>query len=206
MEAEVTEVAGTVTVTSGSSHASVPLLPDGETAFSLPVTTAEAVHSVIIGVDLEAALRVPIPPLVTLTHLPQRTEYRTETVRLLRPGTTETVSETGDGDARRRDPNAARRVGHALDTERNGHLSECDAHHRPPGARRGSGRRTRAADPGQDGEPVAARERRDGRSIHCLHASAARTRAGESRTEAAHRRGDEYSGSISGDGSGRGET
>ena len=47
-----------------------------------------------IGVDLEAALSVPIPPLVTLTHSPQRTEYRTETVRLLRPGTSETVSET----------------------------------------------------------------------------------------------------------------
>ena len=47
-----------------------------------------------IAVDLEAGLNVPIPPLVTLTHRPQRTEYRTETVRLLRPGTSETVSKT----------------------------------------------------------------------------------------------------------------
>ena len=94
MEAEVTAVAGTVTVTSGASHTSVPFVPDDVTAFSLPVSTGEAIHSVTIGIDLEAELSVPVPPLVTLTHRPQRTEYRTETVRLLRPGTTETVSET----------------------------------------------------------------------------------------------------------------
>ena len=94
MEAEVTAVAGTVAVTSGASHASVPFVPDDRTVFSLPVATGEAIHPVTIGVEMEAALSVPIPPLVTLTHSPQRTEYRTETVRLLRPGTTETVSET----------------------------------------------------------------------------------------------------------------
>ena len=94
MEAEVMVVAGTVTVTSGASRASVPFVPDGESLFSLPVATGEAIHSVTVGVDLEAALSVPIPPLVTLTHSPQRTEYRTETVRLVRPGTSETVSET----------------------------------------------------------------------------------------------------------------
>ncbi|MDE2821961.1 MAG: hypothetical protein OXK79_00465, partial [Chloroflexota bacterium] len=42
MEAEVTAVAGTVTVTSGASHTSVSFVPDGETAFSLPVATGEA--------------------------------------------------------------------------------------------------------------------------------------------------------------------
>lgn len=94
MEAEVMNVAGTVTVTSGASRASVPFMPDGETLFSLLVAAGEAIHSVTIGIDLEAALSVPIPPLVTLTHSPQRTEYRTETVSLLRPGTSETVSET----------------------------------------------------------------------------------------------------------------
>ena len=94
MQAEVTAVAGTVAVTSGASYASVPFVPDDRTAFSLPVATIEAIHQVTIGVDMEAALSVPIPPLVTLTHSPQRTEYRTETVRLLRPGTSETVSET----------------------------------------------------------------------------------------------------------------
>ena len=122
MEAEVTAVAGTVAVTSGASHTSVPFVPDGETTSSLPVATGEAIHPVTIGVDMEAALSVPIPPLVTLTHSPQKTEYRTETVRLLRPGTTETVSETtcatgstswdgsGPGEARG-DPIAVRRRG-----------------------------------------------------------------------------------------------
>ncbi len=94
MEAEVTAVAGTVAVTSGASRASVPFVPDDRTVFSLPVATGEAIHPVSIGVDMEAALSVPIPPLVTLTHSSQRAEYRTETVTLLRPGTTETVSET----------------------------------------------------------------------------------------------------------------
>ena len=44
--------------------------------------------------SLEASLRIPIPPLTQLTHHPERTEYRTETVSLWRPGTSETVSET----------------------------------------------------------------------------------------------------------------
>ncbi len=94
MEAEVTAVAGTLAVSSGASNASVPFVPEGETLFSLPVATGEAIHPVTISVDLEAALSVPVPPLVTLTLSPQRTEYRTETARLLRPGTSETVSET----------------------------------------------------------------------------------------------------------------
>ena len=94
MEAEVTAVAGTVAVSSGASYATVPFVPDDRTVFSLPVATGEAIHPVTIGVDLEASLSVPIPPLVTLTHSPQKTEYRTETVRLLRPGTSETVTKT----------------------------------------------------------------------------------------------------------------
>ena len=94
MEAEVTAITGTVTVAGGGSVTSVPFVPDGETLFSLPVATGEAIHSVTIGVDLEAVLRIPVPPLTQLTHHPERTEYRTETVSLWRPGTTETVSET----------------------------------------------------------------------------------------------------------------
>ena len=155
MEAEVTAVAGTVAVTSGASHTSVPFVPDGETTFSLPVATGEAIHPVTIGVDMEAALSVPIPPLVTLTHSPQRTEYRTETVRLLRPGTSETVSKT----VTVTHEDATRRVGHPLDPQRNG-LPGRDVDRRPPGARRGRDRRARAADPGQAGEANAARERR----------------------------------------------
>ena len=94
MEAEVTAIVGTVTVAGSGSATSVPFVLGGETLFSLPVAEGEAVHAVTIGVDLEAVLRIPVPPLTQLTHHPERTEYRTETVSLWRPGTTETVSET----------------------------------------------------------------------------------------------------------------
>ena len=102
MEAEVTEIAGTITVAGGGSVTSVSFVPDGETFFRLPVATGEAVHALTIDASLEAALRIPLPPLTQLTHHPKWTEYRTRTVRLVRPGTTRTVSETvsvthGDG-------------------------------------------------------------------------------------------------------------
>ena len=94
MEAEVTAIVGTVTVAGSGSATSVPFVLGGETLFSLPVAEGEAVHAVTIGVELEAVLRIPVPPLTQLTHHPEWTEYRTETVSLWRPGTTETVSET----------------------------------------------------------------------------------------------------------------
>ena len=94
MEAEVTAIAGTITVAGGGSLTSVSFVPDGETLFSLPVAEGEAVHTLTIDASLEAALSIPLPPLTQLTHHPERTEYRTRTVRLVRPGTTRTVSET----------------------------------------------------------------------------------------------------------------
>ena len=102
MEAEVIEITGTVTVAGGGSVTSVSFVPDGETFFRLPVATGEAVHALTVDASLEAALSIPLPPLPPLTHHPKWTEYRTRTVRLVRPGTTRTVSETvsvthGDG-------------------------------------------------------------------------------------------------------------
>ena len=94
MEAEVTGIAGTITVAGGGSVSSAAFVRDGETFFRLPVATGEAVHSLTIDASLEAALSIPLPPLTQLTHHPERMEYRTETVRLVRPGTTRTVSET----------------------------------------------------------------------------------------------------------------
>ena len=94
MEAEVTAITGTVSVAVGGSRTSASFVPNGETRFSVPVATGEAVHGVAMEADIEAALRIPMPPLVTLTHHPERTEHRTETVRLVRPGASETVSET----------------------------------------------------------------------------------------------------------------
>ena len=94
MEAAVAAITGTVSVTVGGSRTSVSFVPNGETHFSIPVATGKAVHGVAIEAELDAALRIAMPPMVRLTHHPERTEYRTETVRLVRPGTSETVSET----------------------------------------------------------------------------------------------------------------
>ncbi len=94
MDAEVTAIAGTVTVAGGGSQASASFVAGGETRFRLSVGAGEAVHAVTIDIDLEATLRIPMPPLTQLTHHPERTERRTQTVSLWRPGTSRTVSET----------------------------------------------------------------------------------------------------------------
>ena len=94
MDAQVTAITGTVAAATGASQASVTFIPNGETRFTLPVGDGQALHGVTVDATMEASLRIPIPPLTQLTHHPERTEYRTETVSLWRPGTSETVSET----------------------------------------------------------------------------------------------------------------
>ena len=91
MEAAVAAITGTVSVAVGGSRTSASFVPNGETRFSIPVATGKAVHGVAIEAELEAALRIAMPPMIRLTHHPERTEHRTETVRLVRPGTSETV-------------------------------------------------------------------------------------------------------------------
>ena len=93
LDASVTAVMGTVTVTAGGSSATVPFVPGGETRFSLPVEEGETVHSVAIAAGLRAALRVPLPPLVRLTDHPAWTERITRRVSLSCPGGP-TVSRT----------------------------------------------------------------------------------------------------------------
>ena len=94
MDAQVTAITGTLAAATGASTASVEFVPDGETRFRLDVPTGEAIHAVSVDVSLEASLRIPIPPLTVLTHHPERTERRTETVSLWRPGASDTDSET----------------------------------------------------------------------------------------------------------------
>ena len=93
MDAEVTGITGTVSATTGGTRASVAFVPDGETFFTLPIASGDAIHEVTVDTDLEASLRIPIPPLTRLTHHEERTEYRTETVSLYRPGTSKRVSK-----------------------------------------------------------------------------------------------------------------
>ena len=94
MEAQVTAITGTVSAATGASHASVAFVPNGETRFRLPVQAGEAVHAVTLGIDLEASLRIPMPPLTQLTHHPARVEQVTKTVHLHRPGDSDSDSET----------------------------------------------------------------------------------------------------------------
>ena len=94
MDADVTGVAGTVTVAGGGRRASATFTPNGETRFRLPVGTGEAVHAVTIEAALEAGLRIPVPPLTQLTHHPEWTEHITKTVHLHRPGASDSDSDT----------------------------------------------------------------------------------------------------------------
>ena len=94
MDAQVTAIAGTVSAATGASHATVPFVPNGETRFQLGVGAGEAVHAVTVDVSLEASLRIAIPPLVQLTHHPERVEHVTKTVHLHRPGDSDYDSET----------------------------------------------------------------------------------------------------------------
>ncbi len=93
MDAEVTGISGTVSAATAASNASVAFVPNGEVLFSIPVAAGDAIHALTVEMDLEASLRIQIPPLTRLTHHEERTEYRTQTVSLYRPGTSSTVSE-----------------------------------------------------------------------------------------------------------------
>ena len=94
MDAQVTAITGTVSAATGASQASVPFVPNGETSFRLGVPAGEAIHAVSVDVSLKAGLRIPIPPLIVLTHHPERTEQVTRTVHLHRPGDSDSDSET----------------------------------------------------------------------------------------------------------------
>ena len=94
MDAEVTGITGTVTAATVGSQTSVPFVPDGETLFSILVPAGSAIHEVTVDTDLEASLRIPVPPLTRLTHHEERTEELTRTVHLHRPGDSDSDSKT----------------------------------------------------------------------------------------------------------------
>ncbi|MDE2669017.1 MAG: hypothetical protein OXI51_05110 [Chloroflexota bacterium] len=94
LEAEVTGIAGTVTVSSATRETSVALVAGGETRFRLSVATGEGTHALAIEAELEASLRVALPPLVDLTHRPRRVEHHTETASVHIPAYGDVVTET----------------------------------------------------------------------------------------------------------------
>ncbi len=93
-EAGVTAITGTVSAATGASTVGVPFIANGETRFRLPVGAGAAVHNVTVDIDMEASLRIPIPPLTVLTHHPERVEQVTKTVHLHRPGDSDSDSAT----------------------------------------------------------------------------------------------------------------
>ena len=94
LDSEVTAIAGTLMVAGSGSQASASFVPNGETRFRLPIAVGQAIHAVAVDVNLEASLRIPIPPLTRLTHHPERVEQVTKTVHLHRPGDSDSDSET----------------------------------------------------------------------------------------------------------------
>lgn len=93
-EAEVTHIAGRVSVGLGSQRVDVPLVVGGDTSFSLSVEPGVGAHDIFIEVDMRGALRVPMPPLIEMESVPERTVRQTHTVSVLRPGISRDVSET----------------------------------------------------------------------------------------------------------------
>jgi hypothetical protein len=94
LPAEVERITGALTVSANGRRASVPFNAAGETLFSLALGASRDILAVEITAALTADLRIAVPPLVRLTRHPYRLERRTETVTLVRPGTSRTVSET----------------------------------------------------------------------------------------------------------------
>ncbi len=174
MEAAVAAITGTVSVTVGGSRTSVSFVPNGETRFSIPVATGKAVHGVAIEAELEAALRIAMPPMVRLTHHPERTHQ---------------PQRDGDGDPRGRDYDRAHPHGPPVHPQQGG-LQAGDLNHRPPGARRGRGGGAGARRPQQERDPGDGFEHRFRRPLRGPHDARARAGTRPRRADTPHRRGD----------------
>ncbi len=94
IEATVSDLSGTLTITSGTRSATAAFVPNESTTFSLPIGSGETVHAVSIAAALEATVTAPLPALVVLTHHPERTELLTETAAVTIPAFGDTVTET----------------------------------------------------------------------------------------------------------------
>ena len=94
LDAEVEGISGTLAVEGGSSFERVPFITDGETAFRLPVASRRELIELDIEADLLAELSVPVPPVVQLTHHPERTQTVTGAVPVTCPGTSQNVSRS----------------------------------------------------------------------------------------------------------------
>ena len=80
LDATVTGIAGTVNVQWGGHSATASFVPNGETAFTLPVANRRATSQLEITADLTATLNVPRPPMLQTVHHPARTDVYTRRV------------------------------------------------------------------------------------------------------------------------------
>ncbi len=94
LSAEVHSVNGTIQVRAGDRTSSATLVADGVTTFELVMGSEETTLAISVSATLTADLQIALPPLVLLTHVPQRTESFSETVSLLDPESGESVSQT----------------------------------------------------------------------------------------------------------------
>ena len=85
---------GTLQVEVGSRSSNVSLVPDGVTSFELAIGDEETTLDIALGVSLTADLSVPRPPLVLLTHHPQRTEVHSQSYGSVDPESGEATTET----------------------------------------------------------------------------------------------------------------
>ena len=80
LDATVTGITGTVSVSAGSNATSATFVQGGDTNFTLTVPDGKAVHELEITAELTAALNVPRPPMLRTTHHPARTDVYTRRV------------------------------------------------------------------------------------------------------------------------------
>ena len=80
LDATVTGITGTVTVSWGGHSATATFVPDGDTTFTLPVANARATEDLEITADLTFTLNVPRPPMLQTVHHPARTDVYTRRV------------------------------------------------------------------------------------------------------------------------------
>ena len=82
LDATVTGITGRVNVAARSHGTTASFVSGGETRFSLSVPDRQATHDLEITAEMEAALNVPLPPMLQTTHHPARTDVYRRTVSL----------------------------------------------------------------------------------------------------------------------------
>ncbi len=90
----VQTVTGTIRFSAGESTTSIPLVANGTKQFEVAVAFEQTTLEVAFAATLDAEMSFPLPPVVRLTHHPQRTEQHSQTVSSVDPELGEATTET----------------------------------------------------------------------------------------------------------------